>query len=293
METSIIKLYTPLPTDTSYDEPITFQETKNYSVSLDKSATQSLLHEVNKAYATEINDVLLSALTIALQSWTTAPKVVIGLEGHGREELFDNIDINRTVGWFTSLYPVCLDLKGTSNIDTLLADTKDMLREIPNKGIGYSVLRYLSEKKSIQSDLSVPYEEIIFNYLGSFDNSVSSEKDSLVGFATESAGETMGAKNKYPYKFSINSMIADGCLQIDWDYDAKRYNEETVQQLAENFINALQSIIAHCNTIKTPVKTVSDYKLPATITNEKLTAFKASKKHQSSIEDIYALSPLQ
>ena len=289
----VLENHKSLPVDLTYDKPITFQETKNYSVSLDESATKLLLQEVNNAYGTEINDVLLSALAMALKSWMNAPKVVIGLEGHGREELFDNIDINRTIGWFTSLYPVCLDLQNTSDLGVLLADTKDMLREIPNKGIGYSVLRYLSEKEEIKSELSVAYEDIIFNYLGSFDNSVSSDKESIIGFAKESAGETMSPKNKYSHKFSINSMIVEGCLQLDWDYDSKRYTEETVKQLADNYIKALQTIITHCKTIDAPIKTVSDYKLPATINNSQLTDFIASEKHQRDVLDIYPLSPLQ
>ncbi|WP_046759183.1 non-ribosomal peptide synthetase, partial [Kordia jejudonensis] len=289
----VLEQHTSLPTDTTYDEAITFEETKNYSVSLDASATKSLLHEVHTAYGTEINDILLSALAMALQSWMQAPKVVIGLEGHGREELFDNIDINRTIGWFTSVYPVCLDLLNTADIGILVADTKDMLREIPNKGIGYGALRYLSENEHINMDLSVDYEDIIFNYLGSFDNSVSSEKESIVGFAKENAGETMSPKNKYAHKFSINSMIVEGSLQLDWDYDAKRYQEETIKQLADNYIQALQAIIAHCKTTEVPVKTVSDYKLPATIGNSELATFMTAKKHQSSIEDVYPLSPLQ
>ncbi|WP_298427970.1 condensation domain-containing protein, partial [uncultured Kordia sp.] len=242
----VIKNFKPLPVDTEYAETISYEDTNTYNVSLDATATESLLKDIHGAYGTEINDVLLSALSIALHGWVDSDKVVIGLEGHGREELFDGIDINRTLGWFTTVYPVSLDIAPKEEVGTLIADTKDMLRAIPDKGIGYSVLRYLG-KAEVQETLNVDYQEIIFNYLGSFDNSVSKAEKSLVGFAGESAGESISKTNKNPHRIAINSIVTNNTLQLDWSYDSKRYHKETIQTIADNYIAALQHIISHCN----------------------------------------------
>ena len=79
--------------------------------------TRALLQEVPVAYRTEITDVLLTALAQAVSRWTGASATLVELEGHGREPLFDDVDLSRTVGWFTSLYPVVLDLSGVVSID--------------------------------------------------------------------------------------------------------------------------------------------------------------------------------
>ncbi|UUF16685.1 MULTISPECIES: non-ribosomal peptide synthetase [Flavobacterium] len=239
--------YSPLPVDTSYDKQITYNETENIRISLEPALTHLLVHEMHTMYGTEINDILISALTIALSEWIDAPKVVIALEGHGREELFEDVDINRTTGWFTSVYPVCLDLREVDDIGILIADTKDMLRGVPNKGIGYNVLQFESKSEKIKSDLSIFYEDLTFNYLGSFTNVLDAKKESKVDLASESTGLNVAKQNANPHKISIDSIIIDGSLQVDWNYDAKRYKKETVQKLANAYITALEDILSHSN----------------------------------------------
>ncbi|MBJ6369617.1 non-ribosomal peptide synthetase [Snuella sedimenti] len=242
----VINNFKSLPVDIECSETISYKETANYSVNLDTVATESLLKDIHGAYGTEINDILLSALSLALEGWIDCEKVVIGLEGHGREELFDGVDINRTLGWFTTVYPVSLNIRSKEEVGTLIADTKDMLRAIPEKGIGYNVLRYFGDKETRKS-LARDYQEIIFNYLGSFDKSVSKDTNKLIGFAGESAGEPIGQSNKNPHRIVINSMVINNILQLDWSYDSKRYHKETIQHIADEYIVALQYIISHCN----------------------------------------------
>jgi amino acid adenylation domain-containing protein/non-ribosomal peptide synthase protein (TIGR01720 family) len=285
----VINNFESLPVDTEHEGTVSYKETEKYSVSLDKASTEALQKDIHGAYGTEINDILLSALSLSLKDWLKTEKVVIGLEGHGREELFDGVDINRTLGWFTTVYPVSLDIRSKEEVGSLIADTKDMLRAIPEKGIGYSVLRYLGTTKQ-QETLSKDYQEIIFNYLGSFDNSVSKKEDSLIGFASESAGEAISQNNKNPHRIAINSMVVNNTLQLDWSYDSKRYHKETIEKIADNYIAALQLIIAHCNATKQSIKTASDYGLPEAVSNESLAKFKTENQN---ITDIYPLSPLQ
>ncbi|UUF16684.1 non-ribosomal peptide synthetase [Flavobacterium panici] len=245
----VLSNYSPLPVDISYDKRISYEETEKIQVSLPSPLTHLLVHETNSMYGTEINDILISALSLTLSEWTGVPKVVIALEGHGREELFEDVDINRTTGWFTSVYPVCLDLSDVDDIGILIADTKDMLRNIPNKGIGYNVLQFESKSEKIKSDLSIFYEDLIFNYLGDFDNSFSKETKNSIGLALEPTGLNIAKQNVNPYKIAVDSIIVDGTLYLDWKYDTKRYKKETIQKLANAYIAALEDILSYSNDI--------------------------------------------
>ncbi len=135
----------------------------NYRVKLSVKETRALLGSVNEAYNTQINDILLSALVISLSQWTENPTVLIDLEGHGREELFEGVDLSRTVGWFTSLFPVLLQLpKDDALLASVIKSIKEQLRAIPNRGIGYGILRYLCEETAVTDKLqTVPTPEII------------------------------------------------------------------------------------------------------------------------------------
>jgi non-ribosomal peptide synthase protein (TIGR01720 family) len=254
----ILANYAPLPVDMNYDSSITYQETKNIRVSLSSSLTHTLVHDINNIYGTGINDILISALTIALSDWITMPKVVIGLEGHGREELFKDLDINRTVGWFTSMYPICLNVEGVENIDNLIADTKDMLRGVPNKGIGYGALRFESDSLNIKSNLSMFYEDLVFNYLGSFDNNFSTEQERIGSISLEDSGCTIGRKNVNHHKIIIDCIIVDGHLYVNLNYDGKRYNDSTIQKFADAYISAVENILFHSHELGESEESLSE-----------------------------------
>ena len=143
----------------SLDRLIENQETRNIArVSLTAEETQQLLRESNQAYHTQVNDLLLTALGYALSELTGNRKNSVLLEGHGREEIDSAIDITRQLGWFTTLYPIRLELG--SDLGATIKRVKENLREIPNKGIGYGALFGYDSKK---------LPRITFNYLGQFD----------------------------------------------------------------------------------------------------------------------------
>ena len=153
-----------LPRDKEAINPL-FSEIKTLTNVLSEEETENLLKKVNKAYTTEINDILLSALSITLNKWTNSDNILINLESHGREEIIDNVDITRTIGWFTSQYPVILN-GNKEDLAITIKNTKDMLRKIPNKGIGYGIIRYLDNGK--YNFISKLKPEVCFNYLGEF-----------------------------------------------------------------------------------------------------------------------------
>src|SRR5581483_6512553 len=139
---------------------------------LSREETTALLQEVPNAYHTRINEVVLTALAQALALWTQQPRLLVDLEGHGREELFADVDVSRTVGWFTTLFPLLLDLSAASTPEAGLKAIKEQVRQVPGNGLGYGVLRYLRAEQEGRVLSRQPAARISFNYLGQFDQAV-------------------------------------------------------------------------------------------------------------------------
>jgi NRPS condensation-like uncharacterized protein len=130
------------PTDYDTEENnIKYVSTLKAELSVEE--TEKIQGEVNLAYGTEANEILIMALSLALSKYIRQKKVAIELEGHGREEISNKIDITRTVGWFTSMYPVILNTEG-DNLNEKIKSLKEQLRGVPNKGFNFGVLKYLS-----------------------------------------------------------------------------------------------------------------------------------------------------
>ena len=216
------------------------------SVSLTEAETHSLLQDVPKAYQTQINDVLLTALVLVLNSWTNSHSVLFNLEGHGREDIIEGVDLSRTVGWFTTIFPVVLTLEAIEdNIGNALKSVKEQLRAIPNKGIGYGLLRYVNEDPQITAQLqTIPHAEISFNYLGQFDQVLNTS--SLMQLASESSGQSQSLLAERPSLIDINAIITNERLHIDWMYSSNIHQHKTIENIALEFVETLRSLIAHC-----------------------------------------------
>ncbi|MBW4428168.1 MAG: amino acid adenylation domain-containing protein [Nostoc desertorum CM1-VF14] len=215
---------------------------RNISVSLSVEDTQALLQKVPAAYQTQINDVLLTALVQTFAEWVGEPTLLLDLEGHGREEVFDDVDLSRTVGWFTTIFPVLLNLPATSDLATTVKTIKEQLREIPNRGIGYGVLRYLSDDESIAEKLqTLPQAEVLFNYLGQSDQVLS--ESSTFSLADADIGSASSPKGSRRHLLDINAIVIADQLQISWTYSNAIHHQTTIDNLAENFIKALRSLI--------------------------------------------------
>jgi non-ribosomal peptide synthase protein (TIGR01720 family) len=228
---------------------------------LDADATRALLQEVPEAYRTQINDVLLTALVEAMGKWSGRRQVLVDMEGHGRsDELFDDIDLSRTVGWFTSVYPVLLNLEGIEDLGASLKHVKEHLRSIPNRGIGYGILKYLNpsddavekSKKSINAEVS-------FNYLGQMDHVM--DEDSLFAGAPESQGAMQSERGQRRYLLEITMVVVGGRLQVQWSYGRELHAKETIERLANEYLEALRRLIAHCQSGETQGFTASDFSL--------------------------------
>jgi amino acid adenylation domain-containing protein/non-ribosomal peptide synthase protein (TIGR01720 family) len=277
----------PLAMDATTSAANTEGQAKKVTVSLDEDATQALLQTVPAVYNTQINDALLTALARAWQKWTGSRTLYTNLEGHGREHLFEEVDVSRTVGWFTSIFPVRLELNDSAENwqpGEALKSVKEQLRRIPQRGVGYGILRYLSGEGGLKSR---PEPAMVFNYLGQFDHAVAGSN--LLRFATESSGPWHSPKQKRRHALEINSLVMHNRMEFEFTYNPGLHDEKKIQQFADGFLNALREVIAHCQLPDAGGRTPSDFPL-ARLDQAALDRLLAE---QPGIEDIYPLSPMQ
>ncbi len=281
---------TPLPLDyANIQQENTVGSAACVSVKLSQEETQTLLLSVNEAYNTQINDILLSALVASIAEWTGNSTVLIDLEGHGREELLSDVDLSRTVGWFTSLFPVLLQLPSLNQPGEIIKSIKEQLRAIPNRGIGYGILRYLCKDTTVNEQIkTIPASEISFNYLGQFDQ-VQSETGWK--FAPESTGASQSLKQTRDHLFDINALVVEGELGIDWTYNSHVHTRSTVDKLAQSYVQAIRSIIEHCQLVENRGYTPSDF--PSSQLNQLQLDELLTRFPTKNIESIYPLSPSQ
>ncbi|MBE5097614.1 condensation domain-containing protein, partial [Bacillus thuringiensis] len=247
---------------------------------------EQLLKQANRAYNTEINDLLLTALGRTIHKWTGMERITVNLEGHGRESILSDFDITRTVGWFTSQYPVVLPIEAGSDISYQIKNIKEGLREIPNKGIGYGLLKYLSENQEKQALTLKP--EISFNYLGQFDQDL---ENSAMQISTYSSGLDVSGEQSRPFALIINGILTDGKLSLGINYSRRQYEKETIEQLANELQESLREIIGHCVMKERAELTPSDIIFKG-MTIEALDRIIEETKHIGEIENVYPLTPM-
>ncbi|MDV3058204.1 non-ribosomal peptide synthetase [Pseudomonas paracarnis] len=260
-------------------------DAETVSVRLDAERTRQLLQQAPSAYRTQVNDLLLTALARVLCRWSGQASALIQLEGHGRETLFDDIDLTRSVGWFTSAYPLRLTPQAEQG-DSIKA-IKEQLRGVPHKGLGYGVLRYLADDLCKQSMAALPSAQVTFNYLGQFDQSFGA--DALFHPLEESAGQAHDPDAPLPNELSIDSQVYGGELVLRWTFSRERHDQQVIRDLAEAYLGELHSLIAHCLQDDAGGLTPSDFPL-ARLTQVQLDALPVPA---SAIEDVYPLTPMQ
>jgi amino acid adenylation domain-containing protein/non-ribosomal peptide synthase protein (TIGR01720 family) len=258
----------------------------NVSVSLGREQTQRLLKEVPAAYGTQINDVLLLALARAFNDWTGERSLLVEMEGHGREEVVEGIDVSRTVGWFTSIYPVLLTLGG-GGIGEELKGVKERLRGIPGRGLGHGLLLHVGSADARRRLGALPRAGVSFNYSGQFDQALDGE--GMLGAPGGPIGEPFSRRAKRSHPLSVNSYVVEGRLQVVLTYSENRHERETIERLGESYARELEAIIAHCASAEAGGHTPSDFPL-ARLGQE---ALDRVTQPYGKVEDIYPLAPLQ
>jgi len=264
--------------------------------SLSEEETRILLREAPAAFGAEILDFLLTAMARAFKNWTGEDTLAIDLEAHGRENIVKGIHLTRSVGWFTTLYPIYLSLSRNPDQGEAIKLIKEQLRLVPRHGVGYGVFRYLSPFAKKLDQLKQATPGIRFNYLGQLP-----EKDSesnLLGFAPEAAEFQRSAANHRPHLIEIDASIYQGKLQVNWTYSDRLHKKITMERFATFFLNELRSLITYAQNPKIWGYTPSDFPdikrtqsdLDALVDAASLVQ---TSPHKRNLEAIYPLSSMQ
>ncbi|WP_183300986.1 non-ribosomal peptide synthetase, partial [Cupriavidus alkaliphilus] len=255
------------------------------TLTLPAELTQALLQRAPAAYRTRVNDLLLTALARALAGWSGRSQVLIDLESHGRVAgVDDTLDLSRTVGWFTTLFPVALD--GTGALDAAIKAVKEQLRAVPGDGIGFGLLRRFGAPAQQATLADVPRPQVVFNYLGQLDASFAD--DSPWRLSADSAGANQDPATPLSHPLSISGQVQDGRLKLSVAYARRRYRSATVEALAAAFRAELEAVVAHC-TAGAAGLTPSDFPL-ARLSQAGLDALGLAPQQ---VQDLYPLSPMQ
>ncbi|MEA2693842.1 MAG: hypothetical protein QOJ16_3229, partial [Acidobacteriota bacterium] len=241
----------PLPVDRVGG--VNLDRTAEYvDIALPAAETEALLHEVPKVHRTEAREAILTAVALALARWSGRRLVLVDLEGHGREDLFPDVNVSRTVGWFTAVYPVQFDLRASLETGAALREVRDRLRAVPAGGLGYGILRYLGgDNETAERLRRQPRAEVIFNYRGRDDRGGGGEAGGVAvpaafGVALESPGRDLSPRALRTHLLEIDGGVEDGRLRFSWSYHPSFHRRATIERLVQDFGASLSTVIAHC-----------------------------------------------
>ncbi|MBO4138578.1 amino acid adenylation domain-containing protein [Micromonospora tulbaghiae] len=279
---------------------------RTVTVTLPAERTGPLLTRVPAAFHGAVNDVLLTALTLAVGRWRRRrgaagrTDLLIDLEGHGREELDAGLDLSRTVGWFTSMYPVRLD-PGPLDLDEAFAGgaaagravkrVKEQLRAVPDNGIGYGLLRHLNTETAPRL-AAAPAAQIGFNYLGRFRADDRGDADWAVAADAEAIGGGADGALAVPHAVEVTAVTRDHAdgphLAATFAWPQTLLAEAEVRALADDWLAALEALVRHAATPGAGGHTPSDLLLP--LSQEEIESIEAARPDAT---DLLPLSTLQ
>ncbi|MCA1634008.1 MAG: amino acid adenylation domain-containing protein [Acidobacteria bacterium] len=228
----------------------------------DDEETRALLQDVPAVHHTQINEALLAALVEGFAAWTGERSLLVNMEGHGREDVVEGSDLSRTVGWFTTHFPLRVDLGPAGNVGASLRLVKERLRGVPQRGIGYGLLRYLcgdDESMRLLSSAPAPAPEVSFNYLGQFDQLF--DGSLLFAAAREFGGATRSPRAPRARLIEVNAVVLVGRLHVEWVYAAELHARATVERLSENFAEAVRAVVSSCRRPEAASYSASDFPL--------------------------------
>ena len=252
-------------------------------LTLNKTLTGQLLSQSHQAYRSQINELLLAGLLLAVNRFGDSHAIRLDLEGHGRETLSENLDLSQTVGWFTSVYPLTLTLSDDGALPQLISNVKDAYRGIPNKGIGFGVLKQLSGDAELAA---LPASELVFNYLGQFDQVVN--QNTGFGLADDSVGEEVSPARAPDYALSLSGLVSGGQLALTLCFDRAKYHTAAMQLFLQTMSEALKDIVAHCMATDIGMYCPSDFSL-AKATPAQLNRWQSGVE----IDDLYPATGMQ
>ncbi|MFE9575675.1 amino acid adenylation domain-containing protein [Nocardia sp. NPDC006044] len=265
----------------------------NHRTVIDPAIAETVLGTAPDRFHCGADDVLLAALALAVGRWRGRTATLLTLEGHGRaEEILPGADVARTVGWFTSVYPVAVDLAGIDLGDAFaggsaagaaIKTTKEQLRKVPDKGIGFGMLRYLdAESAAALADSPIP--QISFNYLGRANTGAETGPWLPQRFAA-----TQDDRAPLAAAVDINAVRTDAGLEVTWAYASRVLDADDVAQLAGLWTEALRALAAHAESAGSGGRTPSDFDL-VPVTQPQIDTW---EREYPNLADVWPLSPLQ
>ena len=250
-----------LPLDIDNDPGLnTLAGAESLTFELDPDTTRSVLQDLPRKFRTQINDPLLSALARTVTAWTGRPSAIVDLEGHGRDVGFDGLDLTRTVGWLTTVFPLRLNVAQDDDPVASLQSVKEQLRALPTRGAGFGRLAYLASDLPLSERLrSAPKAQLCFNYLGQTD--LMQGDGALLRVVRERCGPLRSPAGPRAYLLEINARVAQGRLVVDWTYHKDFHRAETIDRLGNQLLTELRQLIARAEDKASQTEVPSDFPL--------------------------------
>lgn len=258
---------TPLPVDAPGGAN-TVATAATHTLTLSVDETHTLLREIHGAYQTTVVDLLMTALAQVLTRWAVNPRVVVAVEGHGREAALADLDLSRTVGWLTSVYPLALTLDQNADTGRQILSIKEQMRAVPDRGVGYGLLRYLGPDALAAELRRQTDPPILFNYLGHLDQPTNGA--ALFSQITAADQGARHGENARRYLVDIDCAVRGGMFEATFTYSSAQYRAATIEALASHFGLALRALIDHCRSPEAGGRSASDFSL-AGVDDDELT----------------------
>ncbi len=237
-----VKLCLPVKNESAQDR---VEHCRTLCFKLEQEETHSLLHEIHAVYGTEINAILLAALAILFQQVEGEKKLALCLNRHGREPIItEEADFSRTVGWFTSVSPICLEFAKTDPED-LIPSIKAQLEDIPHQGVSYGLLRYLTGDDPRTAPLRAAKEpRINFNYYGQwYLDFMMTPNWRFMNLDLEGG---MDGKSRTTEDLLFLSCIKGGQFRLFLTYNQTLYSHERMMVWGQIYLAGLRDLIRHC-----------------------------------------------
>ncbi|MFA0963354.1 amino acid adenylation domain-containing protein [Roseivirga sp. BDSF3-8] len=228
-------------------QPNTVSETASASFSMTEKETTQLQEVAGSMSGLEINHVMMAALGLTLNEQFGTGTYPVTLEGHGREELTENTDLSRTLGWFTSLFPVALPSGDGDSSIAYITQVRDLLRQIPLKGASYGVARYLSKEAD---HLPKMESQVSFNFLGQFESDIEAGEGGQMEIHLGEKGAEVHPLMERFHEFELSGFISNGQLHFSIRFGKNRWSSQTIQNFADLYSNTLKSLLNSLNTFK-------------------------------------------
>lgn len=276
-----------LPNSNAKDYSRKFSEVKG---ELDRETTLAITTNAGEPFNADINDLLMTALGRSYYQVTGQTSVSVQFEGHGREYIGDNnLLTDRTVGWFTSVYPVVLE-RLDSDLRSCLRQTKETMHRIPNKGVGYNILRFFNDDVRFDTQKCAL---IGFNYLGEMDSHSEADNAAFAAMTEISSGEDFSPQNVFGPDIAINSSVVNGVLAVKLAYNESLFTVEQAQKLLDGMMSFLQDITSYTATMDTKEFTATDLGEFEWTDDDFQRIYNTYLEKGTPLQRIYPLSPMQ